>query len=164
MVVRPSCHGPMPGGNLRWGRAAQPWATPSQICGPQQMFMGKKKWSSTWSRKKPISLYPRSTKHSALQVLPEYPAHPTCLTCSQGPEVWKGSYICRAGHGGKGKESFINKLIAILKVKGGRGRGSEGQRLVPRKGSSSLYSGWENRKLFWFFKNVKYFGGESEIF
>lgn len=63
-----------------------------------------------------------------------------------------------------GKESFINKLIAILKVKGGRGRGSEGQRLVPRKGSSSLYSGWENRKLFWFFKNVKYFGGESEIF
>lgn len=67
--------------------------------------------------------------------------------------------------GREGKEGFINKLIAMLREKGGRGRGLEEQKLVPKKGSSSLYSGLKNRRvLIFFFFNVNYFGGESEIF
>lgn len=35
--------------------------------------------------------------------------------------------------GQEGEEGFINKFIAILRMKGGWGRELEGQRLVPRK-------------------------------
>lgn len=40
--------------------------------------------------------------------------------------------------GREGKEGFINKLIAMLREKGGRGRGLEEQKLVPKKRKQQL--------------------------
>ena len=42
MDVAAEGHGLMPGGNWRRGRATQPWATPGQIFGPEQVPMGQK--------------------------------------------------------------------------------------------------------------------------
>lgn len=110
-VVRPSCHGLMPGGNWRRGRATQPWATPGQIFGPEQVPMGQeeKQGSSAWSRKKLIRLSPRSTKHSVLQALsvvsPIHPASPAAKGLKSGKAAVPAGQDLR----GEGKEGFINK-------------------------------------------------------
>lgn len=53
------------------------------------------------------------------------------------PEVWKGSWPAEQDMGAR--EGGFYKQTAISRVKGGQGRGLDGQRLVPRKGSRSLY-------------------------
>lgn len=134
MVVRPSCHGPVPGGNWRWGRAALPRATPSQIFGPQQMSLGKKKTLILHSiKKKPISLCPRSTKHSALQALPEYPTRGPASPAAEGLKSGKEATSAGQDMERVGKESFINKLIAILRVRGG---GQRGRGWCPERGAA----------------------------
>lgn len=108
---------------------------------------------------------PFSQKHKAFYPLDiaVNPTHPTCLTCSQRPKIWKAT---PAGQDmqGEGKEGFIIKFTAIWRVKGGRGRGREGQRLVPKEGSEACTVAEKIENSFDFFFNVKYFGGESEIF
>ena len=67
---------------------------------------------------------------------------------------------------GEGKEGFINKPTAILRVKGGWGWRVGGVEAGPQKGKQQLVQ-WlkkQERVLIFFFFNVKYFGGESEIF
>lgn len=76
-VVRSSCHGPMPGGNWRRGRTTQPWATPSQMFGLEQVPMRQKKKKKILHLIKKKANQPFSQKHKAF--------FPSNIDCSISP-------------------------------------------------------------------------------
>lgn len=92
--------------------------------------------------------------------------HPSCLTCSQGPEIWKGSCACRAGLAGRGKGGLYKQTYGNIESERREGKRVGGVESGPQKGKQQLVQ-WlkkQERVLIFFFFNVKYFGGESEVF
>lgn len=81
---------------LEKGQGYSAVATPSQILDPEQVCMGQKQ-SKVHLVKKEASL-PFSQKHKAfcLSGIACSPMQPV-----QEPQISKGSFACRAGHGGR---------------------------------------------------------------
>lgn len=92
-----------------------------------------------------------------LRILPIQHALPAAKGLKSGKEATSAGQDM----GGVGKEGFINKFKAILRVKGGRGKGAEA---CAQKGKQQLVQWLRKQNSFEFFFNVKYFGGESELF
>lgn len=116
-------------GKLEKGQGYQPWASPSQIFGPEQVSKGQINSDPPLDQEKgPSAFLPEAPS------IPSCTAHPACLTrLKSGKEVRPAEQDMGRGEGG------LYTQTAIWSVKGGPGRGLDGQRLVSRKGSRSLY-------------------------
>lgn len=127
--VRPSCHAPMPGGNWRRGRATNHGQVQAKYLALSKCPRGRKKqWSSTWSRKEPISLSPRSTKHSALHCPSSLPH-----LVAKGLKSGKEARPAEQDVGGEGKEGFINKRSNIESEGEGKEEGCMGRGWSPER-------------------------------
>lgn len=118
-------------GKREKGQGYQPWASPSQIFGLEQVFKGQIKSDPPLDQEKGQSAFLPEA-----QSILSCTAHPACLTClKSGKEARPAEQDTTWGRG----EGGFYEQTAISRVKGRQGRGLDGQRLVPRKGSRSLY-------------------------